>query len=1431
MYNRIYIGSNTWLCGRGQNSTIIKQMFPFSGAIDAEGMLNNTNQSTGGNSFITITDLQFLNTPIVPTGIRPGITALFFRGVSDVVVDRITTYSGTLSFGPLTTYFNTSNVHTTGNNNRTKITNCYLWGGGENIAFGQGTDLIVRSNHLINSFDSSLSINSSGERIDITGNIFDKQLNNSPALGLVELTNDHAGDSNGIRDLVIANNVMLNTGNVNTSAIDIGNGITNCVISGNEIRNINCATNTSGGIYSDDNSGINSNIVIVGNTINTINQDGIFICNYKTSNNIVISNNNISNCLFSGIKLGDGGGGALLTDITINNNVITNNTLYGINIGNVGATNGYISYNTFDNNTAGNYNVTSTTWVYAQYIGAKLGLNVTSPAATVDIFSNSSGMGLQVLNSGTIGTSSPLVNMRLVNASDTGGTLNVTGNANTNSVLTVQNNGTRALATGDAIALFKSTNTTDGSGYVVKIQTTGTANALLANGNISINGIQPTGNGSTAGTLVLGVVAAQGQNNTGGTGGNGGTISLTSGAGGTSSGAVANTSGGGITINGGAAGTGGSGTAGTIGTLTLQSTGGNVLIGAATATTGTLIITPALVGNYGLYVKGSGTIGQTVDLVRLETTNASDTAYTLHIRGTVNSSTQNAAFFENNGANSLAGGNAIVQIKNSNSSDATGGILLQLTPNGSNASGMYPLIVTGGLSGFGVTAPTSTVQISGGSTTVAPLIINSGTNLATPTNGAIENNGTHLYVTLGGTRYQLDQQSGTGGTVTSVSVVSANGFAGTVATSTTTPAITLTTSITGLLKGNGTAISAATAGTDYQVPLTFSSGLTNASNTVTDNLITGLAGGQTVIGGTGTTDSLTLQSTNGVGATGALINFKVGNNGGTTAMTIINTGTVGIGTTSPGTNQLSIVTVGSNGGLNVTNNGGTGLSVPLINAQNVNASDTGGILKLTGNANTNPVLFVQNNGQRTLATGDAIATFQNVNSTDATGAVVKIATQSSSTAYALIVPTGSVGIGTSSPQQKLTLGSASNFATELILPASPAAALASGGTLTVSTPYYYVITAKDSIGETIQSTQVTATPTSGNQTISLTWTASQGAASYNVYRSTTTNTYGATSFLVNVTTNSYSDTGGTSLTSGTPPTVTTAYVNKITASGNSWHNGGNFGIGTSNPSVPLQIGTMSNSAPPNTILMISTTGAVSSSVFTNRISMNVNSDGNFGPYIGNYWINGGGDTEMVLGTRKAGVDTNTLYILTGNVGIGVTTPTAKLHITGSTTSASSLRIANGTAPTTPNDGDIWYDGTHLQFRQSSTTYQLDQQTTSVPSLIASITGISGTAAASTTVYTVPTGKTLIITQAIVRATAATSITNGPTAGFGTSTSTYNIYASTAINALTTAGLDFGFVTVGMSTTVAAAGVVYFNIGTGATGTSETLAVELIGYLK
>ena len=63
-------------------------------------------------------------------------------------------------------------------------------------------------------------------------------------------------------------------------------------------------------------------------------------------------------------------------------------------------------------------------------------------------------------------------------------------------------------------------------------------------------------------------------------------------------------------------------------------------------------------------------------------------------------------------------------------------------------------------------------------------------------------------------RTAIGAGSGTG-TVTSVSVTSANGFAGTVANPSSTPAITLTTSISGMLKGSASALVSATSGTDF----------------------------------------------------------------------------------------------------------------------------------------------------------------------------------------------------------------------------------------------------------------------------------------------------------------------------------------------------------------------------------------------------------------------------------------------------------------------------------------------------------------------------------------------------------------------------------------------------------------------------------------
>jgi len=85
----------------------------------------------------------------------------------------------------------------------------------------------------------------------------------------------------------------------------------------------------------------------------------------------------------------------------------------------------------------------------------------------------------------------------------------------------------------------------------------------------------------------------------------------------------------------------------------------------------------------------------------------------------------------------------------------------------------------------------------------------------------------------------------------------------------------------------------------FELSLTFSTGLTRATNTITSDISTGVSGGQTIVGSTSTDSGLTIKSTTGVGTTGADIIFQVGNNGATEAMRILNNGNVGIGTTSP----------------------------------------------------------------------------------------------------------------------------------------------------------------------------------------------------------------------------------------------------------------------------------------------------------------------------------------------------------------------------------------------------------------------------------------------------------------------------------------------------------------------------------------------------
>lgn len=114
---------------------------------------------------------------------------------------------------------------------------------------------------------------------------------------------------------------------------------------------------------------------------------------------------------------------------------------------------------------------------------------------------------------------------------------------------------------------------------------------------------------------------------------------------------------------------------------------------------------------------------------------------------------------------------------------------------------------------------------------------------------------------------------------------------------------------TNLYFTNARAISA-TSGS-YEAPLTFSTGLTRSTNTITNNLLVGVSGGQTIIGGTAVGDGLTYKGTTGNGTTTVSAHtFNVGNNGATTGMIMYNSGDLNIGNKTNTSQRL--VRIGQN---------------------------------------------------------------------------------------------------------------------------------------------------------------------------------------------------------------------------------------------------------------------------------------------------------------------------------------------------------------------------------------------------------------------------------------------------------------------------------------------------------------------------------------
>lgn len=186
-----------------------------------------------------------------------------------------------------------------------------------------------------------------------------------------------------------------------------------------------------------------------------------------------------------------------------------------------------------------------------------------------------------------------------------------------------------------------------------------------------------------------------------------------------------------------------------------------------------------------------------------------------------------------------------------------------------------------------------------------------------------------------------DNGGGGSGTVTSVSVVTANGVSGTVATATTTPAITLTlgvitpTSVNGLVFAGGSSVTSAagsalvlatgTSGTAATFAsatnvLTLSQGALNFTGATT---ITGGAGNMTIVSGTGNSRTLILQSTT---AGGVATTFLTGNADQSATFA----GAVGMAGALTGVTSIASPTSITGGAGNMTILSGTGASRTLI---------------------------------------------------------------------------------------------------------------------------------------------------------------------------------------------------------------------------------------------------------------------------------------------------------------------------------------------------------------------------------------------------------------------------------------------------------------------------------------------------------------------
>ncbi len=485
----------------------------------------------------------------------------------------------------------------------------------------------------------------------------------------------------------------------------------------------------------------------------------------------------------------------------------------------------------------------------------------------------------------------------------------------------------------------------------------------------------------------------------------------------------------------------------------------------------------------------------------------------------------------------------------------------------------------------------------------------------------------------------------------------------------------------------------------------------------------------TVYGSTAANGTLVLQGTTSGGntLTNANLQFKVGNAGVTTAMTILNNGYVGVGTAAPAT-QLEVSAVGANAAFTIdtplgwyamqyfAENGAnkwhyesapSGASFSIVEsgiAQRMTIIGTSGnvgigdsspdqkleVMSATA-ANTQITVSNTNAGDYDAQIGFELADGTNlftVGVDDSDSDKFKISTTGLGTNDRLVVDSsGNVGIGDASPLALLTVGSGDLFQVNTSGQIAAAAGITSSGTITFS--------ALNTAG-IVTNTAAGVLGTTSTVGVSLGGTGATTLTQYGVL-------YG----------------NGTSAVAATAAGTTGQCLVSNTSAAPSWGSCLGAGGGITSLTLAGSSGTPQSITDTDTITIaqgtnITTVAGATDTVTISTVANPVFATSTTTPTVyGSTAANGtlvlqgttsGGNTltnaNLQFKVGDAGATTAMTILNNGYVGVGIAAPTARLQVAAATTSEASLNVtasAGGVNPAAPNSGDLWWNGTNLYF--------------------------------------------------------------------------------------------------------------------------------------